>query len=288
MSASGWILLDKPEGTSSNKAMCKIRSLLRAKTGYVGTLDPFAQGMLPIAVGDARKFIQYVDDSEKEYTFKITFGAETDTLDRCGIVLNTSIDIPDYSDIIDVLPTFVGTIKQKPPAFSAISINGVRAYRIARNSGTSIELPDRTIEVKELEYDGLSFRCVCSRGTYIRSLARDICKALGVFGHVSYLRRERVGFLDSTYSRSIENIEKNVYNGTIDLLPTECALDDILAVTLGDDHVVRLQNGLSRTLDTSFVVGSLYRVFRRSDNVFCGLVRAYDSNKISPVRMCCF
>ena len=249
MSVNGWLLLDKPDGMSSNRAMCLVRTMLRTKTGYIGTLDPFAQGALPIAVGEARKFIQYVNDSEKEYVFRICFGVETDTLDCCGTVLNTSSVLPTDDDIKSILPDFVGSIRQEPPIFSAISVNGVRAYRLARRGNIDVELPSRVVEIKKLEYDGKFFRCVCGKGTYIRSLVRDICHKLGVLGHVSYLRRERICFLDSKHLTTVENIEKKLYNNEINVLPVECALDDILAVTLSDDHVIRLQNGLPRTLD---------------------------------------
>lgn len=284
---SGWILLDKPEGMSSNQVMCKVRRLLGKKTGYVGTLDPFAQGMLPIAVGEARKFIQYVNDARKEYTFEIDFGAETDTLDRCGRVTLSEGFTPDDKDIHDVLGGFIGDIEQIPPIFSAINVNGQRAYKLALKDVGSIQMPARNVHIYSLKYLGKNrFNCVCSKGTYIRSLVRDICRKLGTYGHASFLRRERVLFIDSRYAKSVENLAKEVYNNNVDMLPIEFALTDISAVTLSDEHIVRLQNGLDRFTSMNFIDNQKYRAFRESDGRFCGIVEAYDGNKLRPLRMC--
>lgn len=284
---SGWILLDKPEGMSSNRAMCKIRGLLGKKTGYVGTLDPFAQGMLPIAVGEARKFIQYVDDARKEYTFDISFGYETDTLDRCGRITVSNGFVPTDDDILGVLENFVGVIEQIPPIFSAINIHGERAYRLALSGADSVQMVPRNVEIFSLKYLGKHrFNCVCSKGTYIRSLVRDICHKLGTYGHTKFLRRERISFIDSKYAKSMENIEEEVYNNNVNMLPIEFALTDISAVTLSDEHVRRLQNGLDRFTNMNFIDNQKYRVFRESDGKFCGIVEAYDGNKIRPLRMC--
>lgn len=288
MSISGWILLDKPEGMSSNKAMCIIRHELKEKTGYVGTLDPFAQGMLPIAIGEARKFIPYVNDSRKEYTFTIKFGEETDTLDLYGKVTQSGGSQPLDSDIISVLDNFRGDIQQIPPMYSAIKINGCRAYKLAVQDQI-VTFKPRAVTIYSLEYCGDNkFRCECSRGTYIRSLVRDICHSLNTFGHTAFLRREKISFLKSEYAITMESIQKRVYNGGVSdvLLPIEFALDDIPAVILSDEHIIRLQNGLPRITNLSLDDGQVYKVISKLSRRFCGIVRAYDGGNISPVRMC--
>lgn len=288
MSISGWILLDKPEGISSNKAMCAIRHKLNEKTGYVGTLDPFAQGMLPIAVGEARKFIPYVNDGRKEYTFIIKFGEETDTLDLYGKVTQSGGKQPSDLDVISVLSNFRGDIQQIPPMYSAIKINGCRAYKLAVQDQI-VALKPRAVTIYSLEYCGDNkFRCECSRGTYIRSLVRDICRDLNTLGHTAFLRREKVSFLKSEHAITMESLQKRVYNGRASdvLLPIEFALDDIPAVILSDEHITRLQNGLPRITNLSLNDGQIYKVMSELSRRFCGIIRAYDGVNIFPVRMC--
>ena len=273
---------------SSNRAMCKIRSMLGAKTGYVGTLDPFAQGMLPIAVGEARKFISFVNDDVKQYSFSIKFGEETDTLDRCGRVIKGGGSIPSDAVLFDAAKSFIGEIEQIPPVFSAININGQRAYRLAMKGVDDVEMPSRRVHIYSLDYLGeRRFSCVCSKGTYIRSLIRDICHSLDTLGYAEYLRREKISFLDCNNAKTMEMIEESVYNLSVEdlLLPIESALDDISAVTLGDEHIRRLQNGLFRITSSNFVNGKVYQVYRESDNRFCGLVEAYEDCKLRPIRM---
>lgn len=273
---------------SSNRAMCKIRSMLGVKTGYVGTLDPFAQGMLPIAVGEARKFISFVNDDVKQYSFSIKFGEETDTLDRCGRVIKSGGSVPSDAALCDAIKSFVGEIEQIPPVFSAININGQRAYRLALKGAEDVEMPTRRIHIYSLEYLGdHRFSCVCSKGTYIRSLIRDICHSLDTLGYAEYLRREKISFLDCNNAKTMEMIEESVYNLSVEdlLLPIEFALNDISAVILSDEHIRRLQNGLFRITNSNFVNGKMYQVYRESDNRFCGLVEAYEECKLRPVRM---
>lgn len=273
---------------SSNRAMCKIRSMLGVKTGYVGTLDPFAQGMLPIAVGDARKFISFVNDDVKQYSFSIKFGEETDTLDRCGRVVQSGDNIPSDAALCGAIKSFIGEIEQVPPVFSAININGQRAYRLALKGAEDVEMPTRRVHIYSLEYfGGNRFRCVCSKGTYIRSLIRDICHSLDTLGYAEYLRREKISFLDCNNAKTMEMIEESVYTASVEdlLLPIESALNDISAVILSDEHIRRLQNGLFRITNSNFVNGRMYQVYRESDNRFCGLVEAYEECKLRPVRM---
>lgn len=295
---SGWVILDKPEGLSSNAAMCKVRSFFDEKTGYVGTLDPFAQGILPIAVGEARKFIPFVDDSKKEYEFTIKFGMETDTLDRTGEAIHCDNNIPTIQSVTESLKSFVGKIRQVPPIYSAIKINGKRSYDLARRGIVKVTIQPRDIEIFELEVieDNLKnsevkFRCVCSRGTYIRSLARDISYELGTCGHVVYLRRNWVSFISSEKSVSIDSLLDLSYNHPKEcfLLPCESALDDIPALTMSDNNVLKLQNGLH--VEAPFDLGTpglLCKLFRSSDNKFAGLCKIGDFAEVVPVRMMAF
>lgn len=295
---NGWIVLDKPERMSSNSAMYRVRKFFSEKTGYVGTLDPFAQGILPIAIGEARKFIPYVNDFEKEYIFSIKFGNETDTLDRDGVIIRSNGRIPKLEEISVIIPNFVGDIEQIPPAFSAIKINGVRAYKLARKGIENIQLKPRVIKIHSLEIISenlknfeVTLRCVCSKGTYIRSLARDLCHRLNTCGYVSYLRRSKVNFINNEKLVTIDKIMQLSYNEVIEyfLLPCESTLDDIPALTLPDNDILRLQNGLHvhgfRQIAEG--VGLLFRVFRNSDGRFAGLVR-FENNCFVPVRMCLF
>lgn len=284
----GWILLDKPEGMSSNAAMCRIRKLLGVKTGYIGTLDPFAQGMLPIAVGRATKFIQYVNDAVKVYTFKVKFGEETDTLDPNGRIIKRCWYQPTDDEIVKILPQFVGTIEQAPPIYSAIHIDGERAYKLVKKNPW-VTVPNRYVNVYNLIYLGNhTFRCICGRGTYIRSIARDMSAALGTCGYAAYLRREQVSFLHPKHALTIDKVEELVYNGAIEdlILPIDAALTDISAVSLDDEDILRLTNGLVRFLPEAWEDKKIFRVYDKELRRFCGLVESYyDGWRIKPLRM---
>ena len=295
---SGWIVLEKPENISSNKCMCKLRSILKQKTGYVGTLDPFAQGVLPIAIGDACKFIQFVNDAKKEYIFSIKFGEETNTLDRTGIVVQYSENIPKIEEIFNVLKLFLGEIEQTPPIFSAVKVNGVRAYKLARKGKENIEIKSRNVNIFELEIlqdmliqdNTITLRCMCSKGTYIRSLARDIAKHLNTCSHVVYLRRTFVNFIDLSNHLSFDKLSSVEYNGNIEqfILPCESALDDIPVLTLDEQVVSRLQKGqrvFLESLETS-TDGSKFKIFGKHSNVFYGVCKTDSDRKILvPLRM---
>ncbi|MDR0581265.1 MAG: tRNA pseudouridine(55) synthase TruB, partial [Holosporaceae bacterium] len=203
---NGWLCLDKPEGMSSNFAMLSVRRILEAPTGYVGTLDPFATGVLPIAVGEARKFIRFIEKSEKTYRFTMVFGKTTNTLDKNGKIVANTDNIPQKDNVLSILPKFLGEIEQIPPIFSAIKLNGKRACDRVR-LGEQVELLPKKVNIfaikiinEELPKYELSLEVTCSKGTYVRSLARDIAKELKSLAYVKTLRRIKSGFfsLDST------------------------------------------------------------------------------------------
>lgn len=195
---SGWVILDKPVGMGSTDAVSKVKWLFQAdKAGHAGTLDPLASGMLPIALGEATKTVPYVQDGAKVYRFTVAWGEERSTDDLEGPVTKTSDMQPGEAEIRALLPKYTGVIMQVPPQFSAIKISGERAYDLAR-SGESVEIPEREVEIGrfdliEMSPDGKTvFEIECGKGTYVRSLARDMGRDLGCFGHIADLRRTEV------------------------------------------------------------------------------------------------
>jgi tRNA pseudouridine55 synthase len=199
---SGWIILDKPYGMTSTQAVGKVRWLFSAeKAGHAGTLDPLATGLLPIALGEATKTVPLVQGGGKRYRFTLKWGEATATEDVEGEVIATSDVRPSEAEVRAMLPRFVGTIQQRPPAFSAIKVHGERAYDLAR-AGEIVALAARPVTISELTLlahgpDQSEFEMACEKGTYVRALARDLAEALGTRGHVVALRRTAVaGFFD--------------------------------------------------------------------------------------------
>jgi tRNA pseudouridine55 synthase len=195
---SGWLILDKPVGMGSTEAVSKVKWLFQAeKAGHAGTLDPLASGMLPIALGEATKTVPYVQDGAKVYRFAVAWGEERSTDDLEGPVTKTSENRPGEAGIRALLPKYTGVIMQAPPQFSAIKIAGERAYDLAR-SGESVDIPEREVEIGrfdliEMRPDGMTvFEIECGKGTYVRSLARDMGRDLGCYGHIAELRRTEV------------------------------------------------------------------------------------------------
>jgi tRNA pseudouridine55 synthase len=257
----GWLILDKPVGLGSTQAVSAIKRLLReagepkTKVGHGGTLDPLASGVLPIALGEATKLCGRMLDAAKVYEFTIIFGEETDTLDGEGKVVAASEVRPDLDDVQAVLPSFTGAIEQVPPAYSALKIGGKAAYARAR-AGETVDLKARTVSVHELTLlpageaggDGLqeiTLAATVSKGTYIRSLARDVARALGTVGHVSYLRRTRAGpfGLESAVSLDFLTEIAKARQLTRAVLPLKAALDDIPALPVTTEQAQLLRHG---------------------------------------------
>lgn len=257
----GWVVLDKPYGLGSTSAVGKVRWLHTAqKAGHAGTLDPLATGILPIALGDATKTVPFMMDAKKAYKFTLTFGENTDTWDTEGEVTETSDVRPSESDILDALPQFIGDIEQIPPRYSAIKVDGKRSYDLAR-SGEVVELKSRQVTVDSfdlLEFDGqaATFDVGCGKGTYIRSLARDLAAALGTCGHVTMLRRTRVGPFTLAQSFTLDAIEKLCHMGGVSeaLRPVETALDDIPVLAITELEAIELKHGRAIVLTPSFNV----------------------------------
>jgi tRNA pseudouridine55 synthase len=257
----GWIILDKPVGLGSTTAVSAVKRLLReagepkTKVGHGGTLDPLASGVLPIALGEATKLAGRMLDATKAYDFTIGFGEETDTLDAEGEVIATSNVRPTLADIETVLPGFIGEIDQVPPVYSALKIGGKPAYARAR-SGEALEMKSRRVVVHSLsighpgESGGptaykVTLSCTVSKGTYIRSLARDIAHALGTVGHVSHLRRTRAGPFSLDQAISLDFLSEAAKARSLDgaVLPLQAALDDIPALPVTPDQAQLLRYG---------------------------------------------
>jgi tRNA pseudouridine55 synthase len=251
----GWIILDKPRGLGSTQAVAAVKRLLReggypkTKIGHGGTLDPLAEGVLPIALGEATKLAGRMLDATKTYQFTVAFGTETDTLDLEGEVVATSTHRPARVEVEAVLSRFIGTIEQVPPAYSALKVDGKRAYDRAR-AGEVVALKPRKVTVHSLSLvssgeSEVTLLANVSKGTYIRSLARDIAYALGTVGHVSYLRRTKAGPFTENAAISLDKLGEIASGARLEdlLLPLEAGLDDIPAFELDPESAQAARQG---------------------------------------------
>jgi tRNA pseudouridine55 synthase len=248
---SGWICLDKPYDLTSTSAVSRVRRAFNAqKAGHAGTLDPLATGILPLALGEATKTVPFLMDADKAYRFTIQWGRNTTTLDREGETTATSDVRPSREQVEAALPAFVGEVDQIPPNFSAIKVDGERAYDLARD-GVEFELATRKVTIHALrvvevpDADHIVLEMDCGKGTYVRAVARDLAAALGTCGHVSQLRRTRVGRFGEDAAISLETLENLSYEARLSeaLLPVETALDDIPALAVTDEDAFRLAQG---------------------------------------------
>ena len=279
---NGWLILDKPRELGSTQAVSAVKRNLReggyerTKVGHGGTLDPLAEGVLPIALGEATKLAGRMLDASKVYDFTIQFGEETDTLDSEGEVVERSSRRPPMAAIAAILEHFTGEIEQVPPAYSAVKIDGKRAYDRAR-AGEDVEVKTRRVTIYSLSFSGerddpelrsafqttagrpegydpaapleladsVTLTAHVSKGTYIRSLARDIARALGTFGHVTYLRRTKAGPFDETQAISLDNLNEIGKGAPLEdhLLPLEAGLDGIPALQLDPESAQAARQG---------------------------------------------
>ncbi|MEA3264078.1 MAG: tRNA pseudouridine(55) synthase TruB [Pseudomonadota bacterium] len=251
----GWIILDKPLGLGSTQAVgavkrvCREAGLGKVKVGHGGTLDPLATGVLPIALGEATKLCGRMLDASKTYAFTVQFGTETDTLDLEGKVIAESPVRPTLADVEAVLPRFTGPIEQLPPAYSALKVDGMRAYDLARQ-GAAVELKSRSVTIHALhveaaDADSVTLIATVSKGTYIRSLARDIALALGTVGHVTMLRRLKAGPFGIDQAISLDKLNEVGKGAPLEnvLLPLEAGLVDIPALDLGPEQASMVRQG---------------------------------------------
>jgi tRNA pseudouridine55 synthase len=248
---SGWVVIDKPAGIGSTTVVGKVRWAFDArKAGHAGTLDPAATGILAVALGEATKTVPFIQDATKCYRFAVRFGAATNTDDAEGEVIATSSGRPSDAEIAAALPAFRGQILQVPPQFSAVKVDGERAYALARD-GEEMDLAARPLFVETLELierpdpDTVILEMVCGKGGYVRSVARDLGRALGCLGHVLWLRREWSGPFEIADAVSLDRIERLARTDGIDalLLPVEAGLDALPEVRATPEGAARLRNG---------------------------------------------
>lgn len=289
---NGWIVIDKPIGISSAGVVGKVKWLLqlkklKKKIGHAGTLDPLATGVLPLAVGEATKVVQFLTDADKVYEFEVTWGQERDTDDAEGDVMQISDIKCQISDIEKVMESFKGEIEQMPPQYSALKVDGKRAYDIAR-SGEVADIKSRKVTIYDMQLrppltppqeggvgGGLSevhssrFTVHCSKGTYIRSIARDMGRKLGCYGFVSELRRVGHGCFDINNAISLEKLEELCQKGDEQqaILPVDDVLDDILELKLTDEEAQQIRNG----------------IVLNKDMPDCGLVKIYHENTLLAI-----
>jgi tRNA pseudouridine55 synthase len=248
---SGWLVIDKPAGPTSTAVVNKVRWALNAKkAGHAGTLDPDATGVLAIAIGEATKTVPYITDALKAYTFTMQFGQATNTDDAEGEVIASSDARPTDAQIKEALGVFIGDIMQVPPKFSAVKIDGQRAYKLAR-SGENVELAARPLWVEELtlvdrpDADHAVLEMICGKGGYVRAIARDLGQSLGCCGHVRQLRRIWSGPFEATDGLSMEQVEQMARTPELDsyLRPLEQGLSELPELRCTPEGAARLRNG---------------------------------------------
>ena len=248
---SGWLIVDKPAGMTSTSVVNKVKWALGAKkAGHAGTLDPEATGVLAIALGEATKTVPYITDALKAYEFSVRLGQSTNTDDAEGEVLQSSDARPDDADIKAALGKFVGDIMQVPPKFSAVKIDGQRAYKLARD-GEDVEIQARPLWVEELvmtdrpDADHVTLEMTCGKGGYVRSIARDLGAELGCFGHVQWLRRIWSGPFEAEHGITVETIDALAKSPELDnhLLPLELGLSDLPKLRCSAEAAAKMRNG---------------------------------------------
>jgi tRNA pseudouridine55 synthase len=290
----GWLVLDKPAGMTSTQAVGAVRRLFDArKAGHAGTLDPLATGVLPIAFGEATKTMPYAVDGTKHYRFTVRWGAATDTDDAEGTIVATSELRPAREAIEALLPGFTGEIMQTPPAFSAIKIDGARAYDLARE-GEAVELEPRPVLIESLVLldapapDTAVFEARCGKGTYVRALARDMGKLLGCLGHLTALRRTRVSPFAEAQALTMPALQAAAEIGEDALmrllLPIEAALQDLAELSVGQNDAARLLRGqpvLIRGRDAPTISGPTYATCK--GNLIA--VGRIEKGELHPVRV---
>ncbi len=287
---SGWLIVEKPAGVTSTAVVGKVRWAIDArKAGHAGTLDPAATGVLAVALGEATKTVPYVTDALKCYRFAVRLGAATTTDDAEGEVIQTSGRRPADADIEAALDAFRGEILQVPPQFSAVKVEGARAYDLARE-GEALDLAARPLWVERLTVEGrpdadtVLLEMVCGKGGYVRSVARDLGRVLGSLGHVLWLRREWSGPFEAKDGISLEEIDRLARSEALDkhLLPLEVGLDGLTEVRATAEGAVRLRNGNPGQVITGAEFGEEVWVSHQGRPVAVGI---YRGGEVHPSRV---
>ncbi len=286
-----WLNINKPYGISSSKVVSIVKKIVGAKkVGHAGTLDPLATGVLPIAVNKATKTCDYIMQNDKEYYFEATWGEFRDTDDFEGKVIKTSNKIPEISEIISILPNFIGKIDQIPSKFSAIKINGNKAYELARK-GLEFEIKSREVRITKINLifhknNKTGFKVSCSKGTYVRSLNRDIALKLDSCAYVSSLKRLKTGCFDIKNTISLDKLKNLSKVGGID--DSVFKLRDVLSfmaeIVINNDLAFKLKNGQIVQLETSLTNFSGDAVKIINNDEVIGLGKIYE-NKLKPINI---
>ncbi|AHC73294.1 tRNA pseudouridine synthase B [Candidatus Endolissoclinum faulkneri L5] len=294
----GWLVLDKPTHITSAKAVYAVREIFNGvKAGHAGTLDPLATGILPIALGEATKTVSYAMNSSKDYTLTVRWGEATTTDDADGEIVETNELRPDVTAILKIMNRFIGVIEQVPPKFSAIKINGERAYKLAR-SGKEFNLKCRSINIIDLVLldiptrDEASFQVTSGNGAYMRSLARNLAQALGTVGHMRNLRRLRVGPFCMNHAITLDQIKNSInkIHPSNYLLPIETALKNMPSLALQAAEAIRLSNGQGIPIHTLTDYSKLYQlqendlIYVISNTIPIAIARIKDGT-VRPVRV---
>ncbi len=293
MKINGWLNIDKPLEMSSARVVSILKRLFgltkRDKIGHGGTLDPMASGVLPIAIGEATKTVTYVMNGQKGYEFSIFFGEERDTGDIEGSVVATSEKIPTIDEINNIIPRLIGDIQQTPHKYSAIKVEGQRAYDLARD-GVEFELKSRQVTIYDLKCTGFNdniydFAVYCSKGTYVRSLAQDIASFLETKGYVSRLHRVKCANFLISNAISLDFLEKIVNNGEIEryLIPIKDTLDDISGITMTDEDAARIRHGQRLKIPNLNGNGEILKAVTGDDNLVA--IVCADGDILRPVRI---
>ena len=299
---NGWIILDKQVGISSRTAVTKISRILGIKKlGHAGTLDPLATGVLPIAIGEATKVVSFMQNKKKRYSFIIKWGETTETDDAEGSVLERSEVRPDTKNIKSVISSFIGKILQKPPVYSAIKINGQRSYKLARNN-IEVKHEFRTVEIYDLilkriiNLDKAEFEVECGKGTYVRSLAKDIAEKLNTKGHIIKLRRLSVGNFKEKDSIYIDFNKEIIHSPLVfnKILPTETVLDDIPALILNETEARQIKQGQKIELNSLEYIdyflkknpnyNQFEKMYAIENNILIALINIFDGI-VKPARI---
>ena len=301
MKINGWLFVDKPEGISSRKVVDIIsNSLSMKKVGHAGTLDPMASGLLPIAIGEATKTIRVIQKLKKRYEFIIKWGDKTSTDDKMGTIISSTSIRPSLHSIDENIKKFIGKIVQIPPKFSAIKVNGKRAYTLARNN-EKFSLNARTVFIetfkikKFIDKDHCSFECTCSKGTYIRALGRDLGDAMNCFGHLYKLRRTNIGNFSNKCAILLDLSEKLIHSSAIlkNILPIEKVLESLPFINLTKKQEKVIRNGQRICLDDLTIDNNNKKSIlnKRSDYMICKsgnkLICFFkiDKNFVKPTRV---
>ena len=289
VAVDGWIILDKPVGMTSTHAVSRLKRIFNAKkAGHAGTLDPLASGILPVAFGEATKTVPFVQDGEKAYRFTVRWGIETDSDDSDGKPVEHSDLRPGVDQVVQALPNFIGTILQRPPAFSAIKIAGERAYDLARD-GEIVEIEPRPVTINSLVLvdsteDTATLEAQCGKGTYVRSIARDLGRMLGCYGHVVALRRTRVGPFTEADLTEFADLEEAPELAAQHMRPVEAGLSELPCVVVDRNNAARLRRGQSILLRGRDAPAEGLRVYASCEGepVAFGLV---ESGELVPSRV---